>query len=107
VELEQLSACDALIAELTQGLVLFESAITNARASFSKAKQTLHNKEIADGWDFPPTDACLGDLIAETAALIDRTALSLEKQRLALHRLNSEEASLEPQSITGMLEDRP
>jgi hypothetical protein len=103
LELEQLSACDGLVAEITKGLVLLENAITAARSSFAKVKQTLRSQSPSSGWEFPPSDGCLGDSLIETGAAIDRAALALETQRLALYRLNAEEQALSPKAIERFL----
>jgi hypothetical protein len=105
MELEQLSSCDALIAEIGRCLVLLEHAITNARAMFVKAKQTFRSQEISEAWPYPPTEAPIGDLYVETSNLIDSAGKSLEIRRLALYRLSSESEMVDPAAVSKFLRE--
>jgi hypothetical protein len=103
LELEQLSICDSLLAEITKGFVFLEQTLTNARSEFAKVKQNCRAKDLSIGWEFPPTDVSFGDFLLKTGKLIDEAALALETQRLALYRLNNEEESLNPKAIERFL----
>jgi hypothetical protein len=98
-DFKQLCTCGAVVAEITKGLVMLEHVPTNARASFDKTKQSPRESSLSEGWQFRPTDACIGDVVIETDDLLLRIAHSLEVQWLALSRLNKEDESLDAKTI--------
>jgi hypothetical protein len=99
VELEQLSICDLLVAEIARGLVMLEQAIRMSHAAFGKVKQTPRTKDLAELWSFPPIDTFVGDVLIETGDRIDSVARQTGARRLALYRLNCEEGSTSPEAI--------
>jgi hypothetical protein len=82
-------------------------ALTNARASFDKAKQSPCERSLSDGWLFPPTDACIGGVVIETGDLLDHIAHSHEAPWRALYRLNVKDESLDPKAIEHFLTTSP
>jgi hypothetical protein len=98
VELEQISVCDSLMAEIGRSLVVLEHVLTTARASFARAKDILRSKSLGEAWPFPPGQSILGDLFAETSDLIDMSAKNLEAKRMAVYLLMVEDG-LSPDSI--------
>jgi hypothetical protein len=99
VELEQLSICDLLVAEIGRGLVLVEQAVVTSRGAFAKVKQTLRAKNLAAAWSFPPTDTFIGDLLVETGDRIDIVSRRTTARRLCLYRLHSDDGSPSPDAI--------
>lgn len=99
LELEQITKCDTLIAEIGKQLLLIEHSLTSGRATIAKAKQLCHTKDISEVWNFPPTEVFTGDLFIETQQLIDDVSFKLEAKRLALYHLTAENASINQNSI--------
>ena len=100
LELEHLSICDSLIAGMSPSLLMLEHAITNGRAAFAKAKQTLKSKDLAEPWSFPPGHEFIGDLFRETESVIEHASGFLERFRLGLYNLHNLHESITPDSVS-------
>jgi hypothetical protein len=98
IEMEQLSICDSLLAEIGRMLLLFEHTISVNRAAFARAKGSLRSKDIGAAWPYPPTNCSIGNLFSETGDSIDLAAKNLEGKRLALYRLTTE-TGISPESV--------
>lgn len=103
IELEQMSACDTVLASMNQSVLMLEHAVTDARGRYVKAGQALKAKALAEGWLFPPTQASLGDMWAETGRVIDRASDSVERFRWNMFKVNSTEDGLSPDAITAFV----
>jgi len=103
LEVEQISSCDTLIAELGRQLVLYDHSITQAKASLAKTKQQLSEKPNDFPWSFPPSVSDISEdfLTAENA--ISQSLLSVEAKKYSLFELNQSENPLNPDNVMRMI----